>query len=634
MIIPFLFKNSNRNEVNDVPHPKIFQIEGYAYTILIRPKCEFWRIGLRFSNDIRGSGWSTTHRYNNSEIKHIEVCVGVRPDGSWQNPNSIQLQQYNIQGVDDTLYTCNEYLEQAEVQLKIESKPFGKIQVQIFSGNCFSATEVDLGWSKTFQIFGWSDFTDFEIDMDVTPGLVPLTLDLKDIKALSNRRTSITIEKLAVFFGGNNCGKTSVLVAACNAYHDKHYSSMDYLGLNRIHSASEFDFEIDALSENDKQSKQAENRRRRIENSLGQNEIFDWMEELALQDEETRSKVFTWINTHFERWEFEEQKTGKYVTGVRARVNQRHPLDQGTGVRAVLPIITQLFNPQVELLAVDEPEFGLEPRMQKMVFRAIKNATEGVNGFPLKRVILATHSHLFLDRADVTNNFSITKNEGVVHVTQLANIEELQNSTYKLLGSNPNDLFFPSNVVIVEGRSDQIFLNGIYQLGKHSNLFESEGLVFHYLEGFDKLAIGSEAIAQMLKTQSYIPVYKDKFCGLFDRPHRNGKLIEDVREYFNDSDKRRFVLLEMPAIEFYYPVAIINKIFSVKLTKSEYESIVQGYLDTIRGSRSPLAEFLGTPISKVDLAEAVVKKMAPEDLQSIDPNILSLLKTADELAYK
>jgi len=148
--------------------------------------------------------------------------------------------------------------------------------------------------------------------------------------------------------------------------------------------------------------------------------------------------------------------------------------------------------------------------------------------------------------------FSIQKVEGIVNITQLKEPEELHTATYNLLGSNPSDLFFPSNVIIVEGRSDRIFLNSIYELGKQHGLFQSENLAFHFLDGYDKLKIGSEAIAQMLKTQSYVPVYKDRICGLFDRPHRKGKLIEEVRDFFNDRKKERFIVLDKPAIEFYY----------------------------------------------------------------------------------
>ncbi len=631
---PFTIKNSGEKEINDVRHSEVFQLEGYSYKISIKPKCKFWRIGLRFSVDRRGGSWSTSHRYNDTQIQHLEVCVGVRPNGDWQQPNLIQLQQYNIQDAPDILHSCDAYEEFSEVSLSVRPKTSGQLEISLSSIHCRTySTEVNIVFAQAFTFFAWADWTDFELECQIKPEFTPLKIDLKTIKALTNQKSSITVEKLAIFFGGNNSGKTSVLVGACNAYMNKHYSSMDYLGLNRVYTSSKYNYELEALDEYQRADRQEENRKRRSGNTIGQNELFDWMEELALQDEQTRLKILEWVNTNFEPWNFQEVKKGKFVTGLEAKINNLEPLDQGTGARAVLPIMIQLYNPNVNFLAIDEPELGLEPRMQKLVFRAIKDATEGRNGFPMKRVLLATHSHLFLDRTNLSNNFSTKKSAGKVSIAQVISPDELQDATFKLLGSNPSDLFFPSNIIIVEGVTDCIFLNSIYKIGREQGLFSSEHIVFHYLEGFDKLQSGSEGIVQMLKTQTYSPIYKGKICGLFDKPSKPSKTIDKIRNYFHDHDHERFVILPKPAIEYFYPLSIINVEFKDDLDEYSYESKITKYLESVQRHPPFAGEFLGRQLTKVEFARLIADGFTKDTLKEIDRMILNLLEKADGLAY-
>ena len=42
-----------------------------------------------------------------------------------------------------------------------------------------------------------------------------------------------------------------------------------------------------------------------------------------------------------------------------------------------------------------------------------------------------------------------------------------------------------------------------------------------------------------------IHLYPKRICVFFDKPHRKGKMIEEVRNYFSDFDKSRFVLLRV-----------------------------------------------------------------------------------------
>jgi predicted ATPase len=636
MIQLFKFESADKSEINDVQNPRIFPLEGYTYEITIRPKCKFWRIGLRFNIEMRSPGYSPTSRYNNNQIRHVEVCAGIRAGNSWQKPNQLELQQYHFFNDPGTLVSFETYQEQSVVKLKLKANSVSKqIELQLDPGS-LELKQVELGFYKSFQIWGWADFSDFEIDTEVKSSLIDLPIDLVNIKALSFLQSPMpfVLRKLNIFFGRNNSGKSTVLLAACQSRGSIFYSSIDYIGLNRFHTNSEYDIKLEGLKEHEKDTQQRQNQRKRTDVKGYQNEYFDSMHELLIQEEDTRTKILTWMGQHFEPWEFHEIRTGRFVTGINPRVNNVHPADQGNGARAVLPIIIQLFNPNLDVLAIDEPELGLEPTMQKIIFGAIKDATEGINGFPLKRILIATHSHLFLDRTDIANNFSVEKNNGLISIKQLNELQELQEATYGLLGCSPSDLFFPSNVVIVEGKSDEIFLKAVYKAGRKLGYFKSENLVFHFLDGYDKLSHAPEAIVQMLKTQAYSPVYKDRICGIFDHPKKKSNLIEKIRKYFNDTSSERFILLDKPAIEYYYPVSVVNNIFKTNLSALQLIEEVDKFLASATKENNLKGQLVSHSLTKIELATQVGNALTEEDLSQLPDVVLTLLKMADKLAFK
>src|SRR5690606_11775202 len=111
-----------------------------------------------------------------------------------------------------------------------------------------------------FDVFAWADFTDFELECEVRKKFVPLRIDLKPIKALTSQKTSISVGPIAVLFGRNNSGKTSVLIGACSALVRSIHLTMDYLGLNRTHSESKYKYELEDLDRHQRESRQEENR--------------------------------------------------------------------------------------------------------------------------------------------------------------------------------------------------------------------------------------------------------------------------------------------------------------------------------------------------------------------------------------
>src|ERR1051326_2511563 len=72
-------------------------------------------------------------------------------------------------------------------------------------------------------------------------------------------------------------------------------------------------------------------------------------------------------------------------------IDKRSITQMGTGARSLLLVIMALIHPGYITILIDEPELFLEPRLQKALRDLfVEKATE-------KRIVVATHSHLFLN---------------------------------------------------------------------------------------------------------------------------------------------------------------------------------------------------------------------------------------------
>ena len=119
----------------------------------------------------------------------------------------------------------------------------------------------------------------------------------------------------------------------------------------------------------------------------------------------------------------------------------------GSGIREALRLIldNEFGNPS--LLLVEEPEMHLHPALETSVMRYLQNISRSC------QVFVSTHSTNFLDAAELTNIYLVSKNKSTT--VQLLDLEAAETILPRELGLRMSSLFMYDRLVFVEGLTDE-----------------------------------------------------------------------------------------------------------------------------------------------------------------------------------
>ena len=265
--------------------------------------------------------------------------------------------------------------------------------------------------------------------------------------------------RLVVFTGGNNSGKSAYLKKAIED------PKKLYIGVNRFYSFHH----LSLYSKNDQELQnwftQQKNETRQKYRNYEQS-FFNCQTAISRLDNDRRKTLFD---------KFEE------LFGAKAEMLSEDPNNEfshrfisidgdslsvtSSGTRLFLGILAALMDDRFTSVAIDEPELGLSPSLQ----RRLADIVIGGNGkealFPHNpNIILSTHSHLFLDREVPTNNWVVSKDGNLISAKQCTDFHEIHDIQFRLLGNDLSQLFLPDAVCFVEGETDQLYLETILKL--------------------------------------------------------------------------------------------------------------------------------------------------------------------------
>lgn len=130
-----------------------------------------------------------------------------------------------------------------------------------------------------------------------------------------------------------------------------------------------------------------------------------------------------------------------------------------TGTRLLLTILGICMDTRFKSILLDEPELGLSPRIQRALADYIQSPETRAELFPhIKQIVVATHSHHFLHRKDLSANFVIAKTGSTIQLEQVTSVSDFHRLQFNLLGNSLEGLFLPSAIIVVEGDSDLSFI--------------------------------------------------------------------------------------------------------------------------------------------------------------------------------
>ena len=233
---------------------------------------------------------------------------------------------------------------------------------------------------------------------------------------------------VTILVGSNGSGKTQTLKKMRDYFKSElGTNKVRYLSSNRLGEMEQYRSRVNqySWSPNDYQvgSRETKQARHEIETVSGDFFVMDDKKDVYIKVAERLSVLFG--RQIYLRWDagsmkvfFEKTDTQKeYSVAVEA-----------SGLVNIISILAAIFDEDVQVLLIDEPEVSLHPQLQSYLLREIKNAVKLYN----KTIILSTHSAELLSFSSV-NDFSnlIFFEEKNVPVQINPNLPELQGKKLK-----------------------------------------------------------------------------------------------------------------------------------------------------------------------------------------------------------
>lgn len=267
---------------------------------------------------------------------------------------------------------------------------------------------------------------------------------------------------VTIFVGPNGSGKTQTLKSMRDFFREKIGSSkVRFLSSNRLGEMEQFRSRVNqyryAPDDYLIGSRETKKVRHEIETVSGDFFTMDDKKDVYIKVAERLSVLFgrqiylRWDAGHMKVF-FEKTTTQKeYSVAMEA-----------SGLVNVISILAAIFDEDVEILLIDEPEVSLHPQLQSYLLREIKNAVKLFG----KTIILSTHSTELLSFSNISDFSNLVFFEEKKLPVQInPNASELHGKKLKdfllRMGQSYKNGFFAKKVLLIEGASDLIICHSL-----------------------------------------------------------------------------------------------------------------------------------------------------------------------------
>lgn len=222
-----------------------------------------------------------------------------------------------------------------------------------------------------------------------------------------------------------------------------------------------------------------------------------------------------------------------------------------SGTRLFLGILSAIMDERFSMVAIDEPELGLSPPLQRSLADIILRKKFNDELFPHNpNIIISTHSHLFLDKDNPNNNWVVTKLDNNIEARRCADFGELHDIQLRLLGNDLGELFFPHAVLFVEGETDKLFLEKVIRLR-----FPSLRVVVQDCGGdiAKRLSYWEQSLGDM-----QVSPYRRRTFAVFDKVVQPG--LERICDRLGLPEENK-IKWNGNGIEYVYPVSGLRRVY-------------------------------------------------------------------------
>lgn len=270
---------------------------------------------------------------------------------------------------------------------------------------------------------------------------------------------------LTIFVGPNGSGKTQVMKKLKYDLKSKVDGKLvRYLSSNRIGTLEQYRSKTTPYYQNydsvNLGGMDTKNKRHELEVATGDFFALDERKDIYIKVTERLSKLFN--RNVFLQWDSGNLK----VYFKRNKFSKEYSIaNESSGLVNIVSILAALYDDDVKVLLIDEPEVSLHPQLQAFLLSEIMKVAGDYNEKNKKMIIMATHSTDMINIRSIESlsNYVFFLEDGKSPVQIVPNSEELKNSKLKdlipRLGQIHKKAFFIERPLLVEGVSDSLMCN-------------------------------------------------------------------------------------------------------------------------------------------------------------------------------
>lgn len=410
--------------------------------------------------------------------------------------------------------------------------------------------------------------------------------------------------KVSVLTGTNNSGKSAYLKQAVDQ------PGKLYIGVNRFYSFHHLQLHSDNRNEvNDFYNNLRNTNRQPFQNYEGS--FFNAASALVRLTNDRRQVLFETFTELFGLpIEVRAETPNNDFSNKYVSVDGDSLSVTSSGTRLFLGILAAIMDDRFSAVAIDEPELGLSPPLQRKLSDIIMKGEHHERLFPHKpSIILTTHSHLFLDKATPTNNWVVSKDGVNITARRCQGFSELHDIQLRLLGNDLGDLFLPHAVLFVEGETDKIYLDQVFK-----RVLPRSKIVIQECGGdiAQRLNFWAQALGDIQTSP-----YRQRTFAVYDKVEQAGLDRVCSRLGLPEGNKVKW---SGNGIEYLYPLAIMRDIFRD-----------QAFLPSSLEISGDYVSFGGLSYKKMELCRLVCDRIA-EDTQypeELDAKLVRVLRSLE-----